>query len=219
MIQHPEVSEAFLNMKASAVPDGSNANKQLVTSLHPEGYDPPTKSSLAYRHHHMHTIITLPVYELGSKENEEIWIDLTINKIVDHMRDIFISAKFQKLYKRLAIQNPCSQVASAHRPKHHSTLPKYIKNTSVRIHPITSLTKHFTRPVANAISQQLSNARLHHLKYDSDESVASKPTGSVNRKDTSPQKFCPKKRARHTEECSTEKTTWKNCSIPADDVV
>ena len=72
VIQHPKVSEAFLNMKASAVPDGSDANKQLVTSLHPEGYDPPTKSSLAYRHYNMHTIITLPVCELGSKKRGDL---------------------------------------------------------------------------------------------------------------------------------------------------
>ena len=212
--QDPDVTEAFMNMRAGPVPDSSGSNRQLITSLAPEISRQDEKGLLSYKHYHMYTTIDIPVHKLGYRLNEKIWIDITIKEIVHRMQDIFISTKFQVIYKKLADLNPFGDMTSDHRPKQHSTLPKYIKNASVRIHPVTSLTKHFTRPVAKSLSLQISNESLLHPKYDSAESVA---TGA-NRtsKEIPPQKICCKKRARHTEECSIEKTT-EEYKIASDD--
>ena len=207
LTEKPDVSEAFVNMKAGAVPDSLDSNKQLVTSLSLESSHLPKEGSLFHKHYHMYTMIPIPYYQLGYGLNEEVyrlsvkhWIGLTIQAIVGRMQEIFISEKFQLLYTRLADQDPCRDTAIARQPKQHSTLPAYIKNASIQIHPVTLLTKHFTRSLAISISQQISDKRLPCFRYPRRIGFKTTKASCRNSKETPPQK-----RAKHAEECNVRK--------------
>jgi hypothetical protein len=129
-------------------------------------YEDKKKSTRTYDELVNYGYISIPVDMLNSSEEEDKWLKLNVQKLIEGLHQIVLKSKvFELLCKKLSARKSFVNIIFDRKKK--ANLPDYLESCAISVKPIKNLTHLLIQEDANRIVDYLYQHRLPQQKYKS----------------------------------------------------
>ena len=162
-ITDPILKEFLMNLDYSPAsdPHSSDKNKKLITTFTPK--NEPKASPHNIDEYRAHSIVTIPVDALETKDQETEWIKDNIRALLMKIREVMMDETFKD--GCFSMPRYANIVHRCYDPSKKTNLPQFLSGAGFKVVFAANFADHIIQHSSNIIMETLYNYRRPAIKY------------------------------------------------------